>query len=161
MKKLFSWNWQLKPPTTLLLLETADSETDRVVTPWRGGGGWNPYPGAPHSTGLLMVGRSQYQGLLFCLSIIYNRPPSRPHHIAFYDTRVPFYWTSAQKQSTFLPLSGTDAVFWKFTPIYLTPHWYVMLKCCMLNSAKQARTIMKHARSGFVTVAYQRFRSIM
>ena len=86
---------------------TADSGMGRVVTPWRAirGGeihtqgchsleshrrGWNPYPGAPPTTGLLVVSSLQSKIYLSPFMygrqrIIYNAPPSRPHQVAFYD----------------------------------------------------------------------------
>ena len=80
------------------------------------GRGLNPYPGTPTITGLLVVGRPPVKGLLG-LTIIYNRPPSRPHQVTFYDMQdgggggeggvyyYPFK-TSVQKQGKLFPLLG-------------------------------------------------------
>ena len=43
---------------------------------------WNPHPGAPPTTGLLVNAKNPVQGLLFCCPI-YNGLASRPHLVAF------------------------------------------------------------------------------
>ena len=45
------------------------------------GRGWNPYPGASPTTGLLVAGDPSTRT---CLRIMYNMPHSRPHPVAFY-----------------------------------------------------------------------------
>ena len=56
----------------LSLSENADSKMGRVVTAWR-----------VHGT--VDSRETPVQQLQFCLRFIYNRPPSRPHQVTFYD----------------------------------------------------------------------------
>ena len=70
---------------TLPLLGPAYSEMGRVVTPWRVLGGVKSIPRWITYQGTVDGRETPVQGLLFCLRIIYNRPPSRPHQVAFYD----------------------------------------------------------------------------
>ena len=64
--------------------------------------GWDPFPGTQPTTWLLVAWRPQSNNS-FCLRIIYNGPPSRPHHVTFYDMRgegrllLPRSWMALEK----------------------------------------------------------------
>ena len=91
---------------------TADSESGRVVTPWRVLGRVKSIPMRTiyHSTVVCRRFRSKYSSL-FGFRIIYNGPSSRPHQVAFYAMHgegcllLPRS-SAVQKQRILLPLSG-------------------------------------------------------
>ena len=86
LAKLGRWGWLMKMRLAWKKNQTTLNTSKRLHknktrSTWEG---LNLCPGAPPTT-VLGCMETPLQVLLFCLRIIYNGPPSRPHQVVFYD----------------------------------------------------------------------------